>query len=269
MAFAVTKRQWGMQDLGIQPLGASDQRSFETAYTLLNEPEHFSCHEIIFASSITFSQDILFTLVGAHYKEIKLKLGNVISHVNTATVYSASAGDTLTLNKRQKGFRLYLMAIERKKNNESLFMRTRGAFEQWFSPPPATLRILKGVEYSYLDNPIQFLDQSWHYSNASDLSGIRLDGKSMQASSYDIISSAVSDGTVQLTRNGPIILMRHRQTIGGYPRIFQLAAADIDTLAQYPPGSLLHFQLIEANEAKTLLQKYETEIEQFKAAFAR
>ncbi len=49
----------------------------------------------------------------------------------------------------------------------------------------------------------------------------------------DKTSALYLNGTVQLTQSEPIILLKHRQTIGGYPRIFNVIYADVDLLVQY------------------------------------
>ncbi len=60
----------------------------------------------------------------------------------------------------------------------------------------------------------------------------------------EMISSGVMPGTIQLPPSGkPLILMRDAQTVGGYPRILQVAEADIDLLAQYKPGDTVAFYL--------------------------
>ena len=64
-----------------------------------------------------------------------------------------------------------------------------------------------------------------------------------------MISEAVSDGTVQLTPKGPIILLKHRQTVGGYPRIFNVISSDVDLLGQYSPGQKIFFRKISIEEA--------------------
>ena len=77
----------------------------------------------------------------------------------------------------------------------------------------------------------------------------------------------MDDGTIQLTPSGPVVLLRERQTTGGYPRIFQVANVDIDTLAQHPVGMGVTFDLIGMDEAKALLVERQKQIMAFKEAF--
>ena len=100
-----------------------------------------------------------------------------------------------------------------------------------------------------------------------DPMGIRISRPEVQLelkNKNPMISSAVADGTVQLTPAGPIILMWHRQTIGGYPRIFNVISADIDMLAQYPPGSLIRFLPVTIAEAVKALKKQQQDLKRLK-----
>jgi len=47
---------------------------------------------------------------------------------------------------------------------------------------------------------------------------------------------------VQVPANGaPIALMADHQTTGGYPKIAEIASADVPRLAQLAPGGQVHF----------------------------
>lgn len=79
--------------------------------------------------------------------------------------------------------------------------------------------------------------------------GLSLNGLGLDTQKIEMISQPVSDGTVQLSPGGPIVLMRHRQTVGGYPRVVNVIEPDISKLAQFVPGSTIRFRLIENDEA--------------------
>jgi len=58
----------------------------------------------------------------------------------------------------------------------------------------------------------------------------------------EILSEPTCLGTVQVPASGqPIVLMADHQTTGGYPRIAEVASADVPRLAQLAPGGKLHF----------------------------
>ncbi len=267
LTFEVTTRKFGSQYLGLSPKGASDQLSFETASILLGEPREFKCVEIIYSAHVTFTQKVLFTLTGAHFREMTLMQNGNRVQLEHATVYTADAGDRLHLKEAVSGFRIYLFATPFTDDNSSRVALKRGTYSQWFSPLPKKIRLIRGVEYHLLKKPSQLLENRWKISPSSSLMGIKLDGTEIEASRFDIISSAVADGTMQLTSKGPIILMRHRQTTGGYPRVYQVASVDIDYLAQSPTGSLVQFEEISLEKAKELLIKRDNELEHFKQSF--
>lgn len=63
---------------------------------------------------------------------------------------------------------------------------------------------------------------------------------------YEMISSGVLPGTVQLTPSGQFnILMRDAQTTGGYPRVLQIFEEDIGYLAQRRGGEIIQFIVID------------------------
>lgn len=67
--------------------------------------------------------------------------------------------------------------------------------------------------------------------------GIRLQGTPLAIESYEMRSSAVWTGVVQLPPDyQPIILMKDAQTTGGYPRIAYVDDRYLDHLAQLKPG---------------------------------
>jgi len=237
--------------------GQSDELSFQTCKILLGVPETYKSIEIIYATECIFSQHCIFTLAGAHYQNISLN--GVIIEQNT--VYEAHQNDILKFGRLECGFRLYLMASSFDQSRVGLY---RGKFEDCFSSPKEKIRVIKGPEFDYLEEPQEFLDHQFLISRNSDLGGLRLEGNKIQAKQYDIVSAIVDDGLIQLTPTGPIVLLRDRQVTGGYPRIFSIIKTDLDFLTQYQIGMVVHFKLINLEAAKTLLLQREYEIKKLK-----
>ena len=70
----------------------------------------------------------------------------------------------------------------------------------------------------------------------------------------ELISSAVSFGTVQLLPSGQlIVLMADHQTTGGYPRIAHVISAHLPKFAQLRPGARIQFKLTDHRAAEELL----------------
>lgn len=133
-----------------------------------------------------------------------------------------------------------------------------------------TLRIVKGPEYElFSESSKAYLkDERFKISAQSGRMGYCLQGMPLAlAESEELISSAVTFGTVQVPPEGnPIILMADHQTTGGYPRIAQVITADLPKLAQVAPGQTVRFREVILEEAQYLFIKQEQHIEQIKRA---
>ncbi len=237
--------------------GHSDELSYQTCKILLGLPKRYKAMEIIYAVDSVFTQHCIFTLGGAHYRNITL---NGIK-IEQNKVYEADKNDILKFARLEYGFRLYLMASP---FDPRWVGRCRGKFEDCFTLPKEKIRLIKGPEFHYLKNPDAFLDHQYVVSANSDLGAIRLEGAKIEAQRYDIVSSIVDDGLIQLTPSGPIVLLRQRQITGGYPRVFSVIKIDLDFLVQYKMGMVVRFELIELAEAKSLLLQREKELKNLK-----
>ena len=118
------------------------------------------------------------------------------------------------------------------------------------------IRVIEGQEMSWVANTSkeQFYSESFTISNRSDRMGYHLQGKSLLlANSTQLLSTAVTQGTIQLTPKGQmIVLMSDCQTTGGYPRIGQVIAVDLPILAQMKPNEVVCFEKISFEEAEKL-----------------
>lgn len=88
-------------------------------------------------------------------------------------------------------------------------------------------------------------------SAKSDRMGVRLLGPGLVGDAGgERLSSAVVPGTVQIPPDGqPIVLLVDAQTIGGYPRLGQVIAADLPKVAQLRPGQHVEFRPVDRDEA--------------------
>jgi antagonist of KipI len=95
--------------------------------------------------------------------------------------------------------------------------------------------------------------RSWRISNRSDRQGARLQGAAFEGTREEQISAPVAPGTVQLPPSGePIVLLADAQTMGGYPRLGHVIAADLPRLAQLRPGDDVRFQSCDTQTATRL-----------------
>jgi len=122
--------------------------------------------------------------------------------------------------------------------------------------PRAALRLLPGAHWEAFDEASRqtLVQEAFKISPQSDRMGYRLSGPHLSLSKpREMLSEAASFGTIQVPAGGqPIILMADRQTTGGYPKIAQVASADLPLLAQCAPGQVLRFAMTGLEEAQRL-----------------
>lgn len=120
------------------------------------------------------------------------------------------------------------------------------------------IRVMRGPEWYLFPGSAKqvFEGSGFTISRTSDRMGFRFDKQDEALgldSPFEMISTAVTKGTVQVLPDGsPLILMSDAQTTGGYPRIAQVLAADLPILAQKKPGDEIRFRLVSEHEAEEL-----------------
>ena len=116
------------------------------------------------------------------------------------------------------------------------------------------IEFIIGSEWHWLTREAQetFLEHWFQITNEADRMGYRLAGQKLCSNtSEQLVSSAVSFGTVQLLPNGQlIILMADHQTTGGYPRVAYVISAHLPILAQKKPNDVIRFRLTSLEEAQ-------------------
>lgn len=119
-----------------------------------------------------------------------------------------------------------------------------------------------------LESKKQFFTSSFKITPQSDRMGYRLSGATLKLEKpLEMISEAVSLGTIQVPADGnPIILLADRQTVGGYPKIAQVAAVDICKVVQSKPGDKISFEEISLQEAERLYIERAQYIENLRTA---
>lgn len=115
----------------------------------------------------------------------------------------------------------------------------------------------RGLPIRYVPSPHagdpQLDGRAWQVSNRSNRQGLRLEGAKLEGHRPEEISAPVAPGTVQLPPDGqPIVLLADAQTVGGYPRLGHVIAADLPRLAQLCPGDTVRFQSCDMQTATRL-----------------
>ena len=74
-----------------------------------------------------------------------------------------------------------------------------------------------------------------------------------------MVSEGIAYGSVEMTTDGqPIILLKDRPTIGGYPKIGTVLSLDLAKLAQRQAGTQIKFELITLEQAQQQRRQFNT-----------
>ncbi len=254
---------YGRQDVGVTPGGAMDCFSLRRGNLLLGNPPGAPALEMLVPPEIEFLTAGRFALTGAR-RAARIISGGAAREAEHSRAYAVAPGDRLTLGEKQYGLRTYFCfraggpgVGAAAKTGAAPFSGVGG-----WADPQGRIRVLPGPEHGSLEEPQAFLENAWRTTLRMDKMGMRLAGEPrLKCGAAGIVSGAVADGTVQLTPDGPIVLLRHRQTTGGYPRIFSVISADIDLLGQYAPGQVIHFAQVTPAEAREFARQKEKALE--------
>lgn len=256
---------WGQQDIGISPGGPMDMLAMVCANRMVENRDEQPVLEILLPPLLEVMVSGVAVLTGGHLDAFVEKTDGSKVKLEHAVVFSVEKGDRVRFTARKRGFRTVLAFRECDSSTaDSLCGKSRGDFSQIFSwqDPEGLIRVIEGPEFEFLENSRDFFDHHWKVSTDSSDMGMRLEGGSpLKVNMGNMISDAVADGTIQLTTGGPIILLKHRQTVGGYPRIFNVISADVDLLGQFMPGQVLKFKKISPAEAEEIAIKKREELE--------
>jgi allophanate hydrolase subunit 2 len=264
---------FGRQDVGLSPGGAMDRFAMHTGNIMLGNSDDQEALEFLLPPKVEFLRPAYFVLTGGHFRGVLTRPGRTDQIVDHAAVTFAPAGTILSIGVRTRGLRGYLCARPCLTDHpdDEFLSRRRGRFAEEFSwfDPFGRIRVVEGPECSWLREPELFTRQYWTVSRAASDMGIRLDGDAeLLARDGNMISDAVADGTVQLTPKGPIVLLKHRQTVGGYPRIFNVISADVDLLAQFYPGQSLRFRKVSMADAVTAARQKCAQLETLRGRYS-
>lgn len=174
-------------------------------------------------------------------------------------------GDVLTIRKERSELSRAMSC--RLLGADKEFRGTRWSISSSHGPDMTcrSIRFLPGPEWGWLTESQQkrFCSQPFVVTSRSDRMGYRLRGQPlMPEQPREMVSAAVTRGSVQLTHEGqPVLLMADAQTTGGYPRIAQVANVDLPVCAQYRPGDRILFKPVSFAEARRAFMEREQELD--------
>lgn len=130
------------------------------------------------------------------------------------------------------------------------------------------IRVMRGPEYKLFTGQsiTALFNEYYMITKEADRMGYRLEGPALLLTEpKEMLSSAVTFGTIQVTSNGSaILLMADHQTTGGYPRVLQVITADLSKLAQMRSGQQIRFKLVTLAEARQAMLHTEMQLKQLK-----
>jgi len=126
------------------------------------------------------------------------------------------------------------------------------------------VRIMLGPQDDYFPaTAISQLTQTvWTTAPEQDRMGVRFLGPALQhltPQHADIVSDGATPGVIQVPASGqPIVLLADCQTVGGYPKIGTVIAADLPKMAHMPAGTSCQFAVVDAAQARRALHDLDT-----------
>jgi antagonist of KipI len=291
----------GYQRVGLCPGGAMDPVALALANALVGNPLDEAALEItVIGPELVFEVDTLVAVCGAdfdtsfpHNRPVLARAGtrfNAGRATRGARAYIAVAGGFAVepvLGSRSTYLPGQFGGYEGRalKHGDVLPLRDTAAVDRfsalkhikdgtvrWSAPPltlpdrePILLHVIEGQHFASFDATSQraFFDTVWRVAPDSNRMGFRLSGPPLGRPQGDeILSGPTCLGSVQVPPSGvPIALMADHQTTGGYPRIAEIASADVSRLAQLAPGGKVHFAKCSLEIAAELRRDARTRLE--------
>ncbi|MBZ6076620.1 biotin-dependent carboxyltransferase family protein [Microvirga puerhi] len=273
--------RYGYQRFGVSPSGAMDRRGLALANALVgNAPETGAIEFMHLGGAVTaVGGDLRIALAGA---DCSLTVDGKPVAVHTSALLKE--GETAEIGHARQGTFAYLavaggFTIAPELGSLSFHLRSGmgGLQGQPLQPgdrlpcqdgeqdgtlmhlpgeplnDDGPIRVMLGPQDDYftLDAIRTFLESEYSVSPQADRMGLQLAGPILtHANGFNIVSDGIIEGHIQVPGSGqPIVLMRDRQTAGGYPKIATVISADLGRLAQIRPGESVRFRAVDRSEA--------------------
>ncbi|MFD2179030.1 biotin-dependent carboxyltransferase family protein [Veronia pacifica] len=284
------KGRFGFQDQGITTGGPMDEHAYAWGNWLLGNSEDATQVEITLGmAAFLFHQSIKFALTGA---DLSASLDG--KPIFPWFTYQAQAGSTLKFGRPCSGMRTYLSVQggfkvgpvlgststvcregiggldgqgKKLEQGDQLPLRANvnrstNKVPRWAIPDyekPIKLGVILGYQCELFSDSAKqaFFSTPFRISQHSDRMGFRLEGQEIAADDYDLVSEGVGFGSIQIPPDGqPIVLMKDRQTIGGYPKIGALSSLCAGQLSQRRPGTKVFFTPMSLAQAESDLRLF-------------
>jgi 5-oxoprolinase (ATP-hydrolysing) subunit C len=254
----------GYREFGVPVGGAFDLDSLGLANAMLGNDRDDAAVEL--------------TMVGGHYRatqRLALALAGApfdvhvdLRRIRVPQSFTLEEGEELRIGGTARGLRAYLAVrggwrtamILGSRSSEvrlkagdilpagaGISATHRPEVSDWPDASTEPIRLIDGP-----DGPVPdaLLEEGYRVGGASDRIGIRLEGPPLTGYERPLRKSApVAPGAIQVAGDRAMILGVAGGTMGGYPHVAHVIAADLDRIGQARPGQNLHFARVELAEA--------------------
>ena len=172
-------------------------------------------------------------------------------------------------SKLVSGDTLYYEEISQSQNNSK--QNTIAPIEAYPNFEIKKVRFVRGYQGHALPSiDIQrFTSEPYRITQEQDRMGMRMQGAGITMETTPLDSEGICYGAIQIPPDGqPIIMLKDRQTIGGYPKIGSVLPLDCFSLAQSQINAEIHFEEIDVLEAQRLMQLYYAKLNRLKSSLS-
>ncbi|WP_415405937.1 biotin-dependent carboxyltransferase family protein [Sulfurovum sp. CS9] len=273
----------GYTHLGITNSGAMDEYAYRWSQKLLDKHEGNALEILLGGLKLRATAGTTLAVCGAN---LDFRINNKQQPI--WQTHYINEGDIISFNQQSEGLRAYLAVkggfkVEKVHGSYAATIKegigqklikgdflafvptqtkeTRHVPEKFIPkyPKHLTLNILLSYQHDFFsdEQKEKFFNTDYELTPQISRMGYKLKGKAMIPSKGDIISEGITFGAVQIPQDGqPIILLKERQTIGGYPKIGSVLPSDCFKLAQLPIGSMVRFREINIEDAEKEMKRF-------------
>ena len=282
------KGRYGYSHIGVTNSGVMDEYAYFWANKMLGNSLDTNILEIAFSNVIfKVNASTQIVLTGARCEFFINEIPK-----NSWQTHNVKAGDIIKIAKILNGNRVYLGVIggfDVKKefgSNSTTIKENLGGldgsklkkgdilpFKDYFLSHNVRLKkefipffsdeLTLRVVLSYQDENFskeqkeKFFSSIFTVTNDFNRMGCKLNGEPIICDIDGIISEGISFGSIQIPSDGqPIILLKDRQTIGGYPKIGTVLSIDCFKLSQAKANTKIKFQEISLDEASKKVKEF-------------
>jgi len=270
---------------GVSQSGAADEYAYLVANMLLQNPANAPMLEIAYGNMAFKATKELSLVVTGAKTNVKVSGQRVpIWHTfkmqkgQTLLIEMASLGQWIYLGikgeiKAEKLFESASTSVREKlggkqyKSGDFIHVKEQilphnAILKSKFIPDystPLTLRVVLGYQAKHFTKAYTrtFFDNEYTITPQSNRMGYRLEGPPIGYEGRGIVSEPIAFGAVQIPPHGqPIVLLKERQSIGGYPKIGSILGIDCFALSQRRPGTKVRFAPIEPELATQKIRQF-------------